>query len=153
MPQPEDPSLDRGFFLDAFEGAARLAEPGYDYSGIEFRYCAEHRIGTLEKGRSFVYIFYQPAGRSFLKIGKAGPKSQPRIYQHYHPDSSQSNLAASLLADPEYAQKIKPASDVADWIRANTRLFLLILPDDDRFLRNLLEAFLHLKLKPVFEKG
>ena len=110
-------------------------------------------IGNLEKGRSFVCIFYHESGRQFLKIGKAGPKSQPRIYQRYLPDSSRSNLAASLLSNAEYAAMLGPASEVASWIRANTRLFLLVLPDDDRFARNFLEAFLHLKLKPVFEKG
>jgi hypothetical protein len=146
-------AMDRNFFLADFAKAARLAKPQFDVAGIDFKECLEHIIGTLPKGRSYVYAFWMPDGDRYLKIGKAGPNSQPRIYQHYSVDNAGSTLARSIRDTPGSIGLLSAPGDPAKWIRENTRLFLFIMPDGDRFARNFLEAYLHLRFNPVYEKG
>lgn len=140
-----------GKFFDAYKLAT-----GKDLEDkeIKFHPCDGHIIGNQHLGQPYVYLFYHKTKKQFLKIGKAGPNSQNRIYQHYNPGSSGSNLAASLLGSIEFNAEINGISEVGPWIQSNTLLYLLIIMNKkDRFLLNFLEAFLHLKLNPLFEKG
>ncbi len=146
-------AMDRDFFLADFSEAVRLAVTGFDAEGISFRECIGHQIGTLPKGRSYVYLFWMPEGNRYLKIGKAGPNSQARIYQHYSLGSAKSSLAKSIRDTPDLVGLAAPPPEIKAWIYDNTRLFIFILPDGDRFIRNFLEAFLHLKFNPVYEEG
>lgn len=64
---------------------------------------------VLPKGKMAIYIFFH--GTECLKIGKVGPKSQPRYTsQHYNPNSSNSNLAKSILKDKSMS-KIEGVSE------------------------------------------
>lgn len=145
--------MDRDFFLADFSRAVRLAIPDFDAGGISFRECIGHDIGPLPKGRSYVYLFWTPDGDRYLKIGKAGPNSQARIYQHYSLDNAGSSLARSIRDAPDRVGLATGPQDPREWIHRNTRHFLFIMPDGDRFTRNFLEAFLHLKFSPLYEKG
>ncbi len=107
---------------------------------------------TLPSGKMAVYVFLW--GDDCLKIGKVGPKSQARYTsQHYNPNSSNSNLAKSILKD-----KIKlglhdlSESTVGNWIKSDTDRLNIIL--DERLgmpILSLLEAFLQCRLRPRFE--
>jgi len=130
----------------------------FDAQDIEWRPCPGHRVGALPEGSAFVYVFRQPATGRCLKVGKAGAKSRARLYQHYNGNAA-SCLAKSLIAYPEGAGLEEPPEDTAAWIRGNTELSLAIIPGVDvdpallRFRTHFLEAWLILKLRPVYEKG
>lgn len=90
-----------------------------------------------------------------MKIGKAGPKSNARYTsQHYSPGSSRSNFALSLEKDSPTSEILDFGSDSAgDWIRSNTnRVSILLDAKHGILLLSFLEAFLHLRFRPEFEK-
>lgn len=106
----------------------------------------------LPLGKMAVYAFF--LNGHALKVGKVGPNSGPRYTsQHYNPNSSRSNLARSILANPV---KIGATSvdelSVGDWIRQYTDRVNLLVPRSlgDPML-SLLESFLHVRWKPEFE--
>jgi hypothetical protein len=89
-----------------------------------------------------------------LKIGKAGHNSGPRyLSQHYNPSSAGSNLAKSILANPAKVGAVGIDSQtVGDWIKAHTDRVNLLMPSTcSPFMQSLLEAFLHMRWKPLFE--
>ncbi|BCS32691.1 hypothetical protein TBR22_A19130 [Luteitalea sp. TBR-22] len=91
----------------------------------------------------------------WLKVGIAGPKSGARFCsQHYRAGSAPSTLAASLAADPEMAAiaGFDPA-DAGAWIKSATHRVNILMPTSEpRELLALLEAFLHLRLRPRYER-
>lgn len=99
-----------------------------------------------------VYGFWHDG--AWLKIGKVGPNSNVRYAgQHYNPNSARSSLAASLLHDSQmcFAAGIGPDS-VGDWIKTHTSRVNILLPATRRpELLSLLEAFLHVRLRPRYE--
>lgn len=113
---------------------------------------APHVATDLPNGCRAIYAFWGDG--EWLKIGKAGPNSNPRFkYQHYKPGSSQSNLANSLT---HYASKNLlvgfESSSCGDWIRQNVSRYNIFVPSEtEERLISLLEAFLHYRLKPRFE--
>lgn len=110
-----------------------------------------HKTSTLPIGKMAIYSFiYQD---DFLKIGKAGAKSNARFNsQHYNPKNSQSNLAKSLLSDPELINLKLEEKSVSEWIKNNIRrIDFLIDATLEVFVLNLIEAFLHLKYRPKYE--
>jgi hypothetical protein len=110
-----------------------------------------HKSGTLPLGKMGVYSFiYQDY---FLKIGKAGPNSNARFNsQHYDPKNSQSNLAKSILNDPDMKGLDLNPENIDEWIKQNTRRIDFLLEASlGIFQLNLVEAFLHLKFKPKYE--
>lgn len=112
---------------------------------------APHKSSTLPVGRMAVYSFiYQDR---FLKIGKAGSNSNARFNsQHYDPKNSQSNLAKSLLNDPQLVELNLDATNIKEWIKTNTRrIDFLVDATLGIFVLNLIEAFLHLKYRPKYE--
>jgi hypothetical protein len=112
-----------------------------------------HRPPTsLPSGEIAVYTFFHN-GRA-LKIGKVGPKSSARYTsQHYNPASAQSTLARSILVNAESVGAISiDHSTVGEWIRNHTDRVNLLLPASLGLpTLSLLESFLHVRWKPLFE--
>ena len=111
-----------------------------------------HQPTSLSKDAMAVYVFQY--GNKFLKIGKTGPKSNARyLSQHYNPRSSQSNLAKSLLKNPDLLGIDGLTEDnIGEWIKKNTvRINFILKKDLGIAVLNLLEAFLQCKLSPLFE--
>jgi hypothetical protein len=107
----------------------------------------------LPLGKIAVYGFWY--GGEWMKIGMAGPNSNARYTsQHYHPGSAPSTLAASMLKDPEMAGKITADNQpVGQWMKSNcSRVNILIDNSHGMLVLALLEAFLHLRLRPRYEK-
>lgn len=101
----------------------------------------------LPKDEIAIYIFKNLTDSKPLKVGKVGPKSHARFtLQHYHENSSKSNLAKSLKA------KFNIENDTSNWIKQNTtRINLYLKLENGIFILNLLEAFVQCVLKPEFE--
>jgi hypothetical protein len=112
-----------------------------------------HRApASLPIGRMAVYAIF--LNGQALEVGKVGPKSAARYTsQHYNPGSAQSTLARSVLASPERVGAVGLDSKAAgDWIKNHTDRANLLLPVPlGGPVLSLLEAFLHVRWKPVFE--
>jgi len=140
--------------LDDFKKVAALADAEFLAGNIAVEILPKpHKPPTaLPAGKMAVYAFFLNARA--LKVGKVGPNSGPRYTsQHYNPNSSNSNLARSILAAPA---KIGAAdvhlSTIGDWIKRETDRVNLLVPQSlgDPML-SLLESFLHVRWKPIFE--
>lgn len=107
---------------------------------------------ALPPGKMAVYVFLW--GDSCLKVGKVGPHSQARYTsQHYNPNSSNSNLAKSILKQgldlglPSLSDKT-----VGNWIKTETNRVNFLL--DQKLgipVLSLMESFLQCRLRPKFE--
>lgn len=110
-----------------------------------------HKPESLPAGKMGVYLFlYDDV---FLKIGKAGPKSNARFYsQHYNPKSAKSTLAASILSDSTNSYEGVGEENVGDWIKENcTRIDIIVDSYLGIFALELIEAALHYKYEPIYE--
>jgi hypothetical protein len=106
----------------------------------------------LPAGMIAVYAFFLDGHA--LKVGKVGQKSAARYTsQHYNAGSAMSTLAASILTNARRvgAEGIySPA--IGDWIRTHTDRVNLLMPISLGLpMLSLLESFLHVRWKPVFE--
>ena len=107
---------------------------------------------SLPRGKMAVYVFVW--GDLCLKVGKVGPRSQAwYTSQHYNPNSSNSNLAKSILAHKsELGLPNLINTTVGNWIKTETDRTNFLL---DRTLGipvlSLLESFLQCRLRPRFE--
>ena len=140
--------------LNAFLAVAELAGDPIYPTDIEVEFLpAPHRPPTrLPAGKMAVYGFYGDG--AWLKIGQAGPKSGPRYTrQHYHAGSAPSTLAGSLAKDPRMLTVVGFDPEwPGDWVmKATHRVNILIPSARRREMLALLEAFLHLRLKPRYE--
>ncbi|WP_243175932.1 hypothetical protein [Clostridium sporogenes] len=110
-----------------------------------------HKPKSLPKQKMSVYTFWYNG--KFIKIGKAGPNSNARFEsQHYNPQSSKSNLAASILSDERMKDKDITENNIGDWIKNNCRRVDILLDSDlGIFSLELIEAALHYKYEPVYE--
>jgi hypothetical protein len=139
--------------IGAFETVADLAGDPIDRSGmvIEFLDAPHLPPARLPAGMMAIYGFWHD-GR-WLKIGKAGPRSNARYTTHHYGFNAPSTLAKSLRDDP--AMGNVPAFDPGfpgSWIKANCCRINILLPATRNIeLLNLLEAFLHLRLRPIYE--
>lgn len=107
---------------------------------------------TLPRGKMAVYAFVW--GSQCLKVGKVGPKSQARYTsQHYNPNSSQSNLAKSILTvDGQMGIVNLSESNVGNWIKQNVDRFNFWLDSSCGMpVLTLPEAFLQCRMHPIFE--
>lgn len=97
-----------------------------------------------------IYVFSYNS--KVLKIGQLFKKSGHRYrYQHYNPNSFNSNLASSLLNGPKYGDIISEG-DVGEWIKLNTdRINFLISVLKGKSLLTLFESYLHCKFASRFE--
>lgn len=141
--------------IDAFFTVASLARSplAADDVRVEFMSAPHKSPSRLPSGKMAVYGFW--FNGEWLKIGMAGPNSNARYTsQHYNPHSAISTLAKSLQTDPVMARRFDPnTSAVGEWIRANcNRVNIFLDARQDRLLLAMLEAFLHLRLKPRYER-
>ena len=107
---------------------------------------------SLPSGRMAVYVFLW--GDDCLKIGKVGPKSQARYTsQHYNPNSSNSNLAKSILKHKTELHLLNLTnSTIGGWIKSNTDRLNFILDQNLGVpVLSLMESFLQCRLRPRFE--
>lgn len=123
-----------------------------------------HAPTALPSGWQGVYGFrFQD---TWLKVGKAGPKSGPRwISQHYNPGSAMSTLAFSLVKYGHYATIDHPSlpglrttlrgvspDHIGEWIKRSTeRVNLLVRAEMGASGLSRLESIAHARLSPVFE--
>ena len=141
--------------LDAFVEVAALAGIPWSNSDTNMEFLdAPHRPPTrLPKGYMAVYGFWY-AG-TWLKIGKVGPKSNARYTsQHYIAGSAGSTLAGSLCkcSVMKSVPGFRP-SDAGLWIKENTcRVNILLSESKPPEVLSLIEAFLHARLKPRYER-
>lgn len=110
-----------------------------------------HVPQSLRPGCMGVYSFYYED--RFLKIGKTGAKSNARfLSQHYNPNSSSSNLASSILKDPNMAYLNLNSQNISDWIKTHCRRIDILIDESlGVFTLELVEAILHYKYKPLYE--
>ncbi len=110
-----------------------------------------HKPKSMPKGTMGIYSFWYED--KALKIGKAGPKSNPRfLSQHYNPKSAQSNLATSILKDTDMVSKGINEANVGDWIKESCRRVDILLDVElGIFTLELIEAALHYKYEPEYE--
>jgi hypothetical protein len=139
--------------LGDFRKVAALADAEFIADSITAEFLSKpHKPAGLPSGKMAVYAFF--LNGQALKVGKVGANSDARFRsQHYNHKSAGSNLARSILADSE---KIGAAGvnelNVGDWIKRHTDRVNLFAPAilGDPML-SLLEAFLHVRWKPIFE--
>lgn len=121
-----------------------------------------HKQPKLPFGKiaCYAFLFHELC----LKVGKIGSNSQPRFgSQHYLKTGNGSTLAKSLLKHrdllisataKEFHSAISQlnSESVGDWIRTHCCRYAFFLPGKYcPLLLGLLEAFLHCRLKPIFE--
>ena len=141
--------------LEAFIIVAELAgEPiRLDEIQVEFLPAPHKQPSNLPIGKMAIYAFW--SNNEWLKIGQAGPKSAARyISQHYNPNSSMSNLAKSLANDIRMKDILKfDSHNAGQWVKASTCRVNILMPANRRQeLLSLLEAFLHARLRPRYER-
>lgn len=142
--------------LADFRKVAALADTTFSVDSIilEITRSPHQPPKGLPAGKMAVYAFFLN-GRT-PKIEKAGPRSNARYSsQHYNTKSAVSNLARSTLANTVKVGAIgADGSGISDWIKGHTdRVKLLTLPSFGDPMLSLLESFLHVRLKPMFEGG
>lgn len=110
-----------------------------------------HVPKSLHAGMMGIYSFYYKD--RFLKIGKAGSKSNARfLSQHYNPHSASSNLASSILKDRNMAYLNLNSQNISDWIKSHCRRIDILLDESlGVFTLELVEATLHYKYEPIYE--
>lgn len=119
---------------------------------LEFRESPHQPPPRFPSGRMAIYAFWGDGG--WLKVGMAGAKSQARYTsQHYQVGRAPSSLAASLVADVRLARRTEfDPADPGRWIMASChRVNILIDAGHGRPVLALLEAFLHVRLRPRYE--
>ena len=107
---------------------------------------------SLPNGKMAVYVFTWR--NQCLKVGKVGPKSQARYTsQHYKANTSNSNLAKSVLKDKSSMDLAQlDEHTVGNWIKQNTDRINFLIPENFGIhVLSLLEAFLQCRLRPRFE--
>jgi len=120
---------------------------------VEFLEAPHNPPSSLPDGKMAVYGFWYSG--EWLKVGMAGSKSQARYTsQHYNPASAGSTLAASLAKDPRMSGAPGfSAAAPGEWIRSHTNRVNVLIPNEHgTLLLALLEAFMHVRLKPRYEK-
>jgi len=140
--------------LSDFERVAELARSPCAAAVIEVQVAdPPHRQPSgLPIGKMAVYAFFHDG--QALKVGKAGAKSAARYTsQHYNPNSAMSTLARSILTNPaKLGLTSLDDAAVGGWIRDNTARVNLLIPTSLGLpILSLLESFLHVRWKPLFE--
>lgn len=141
--------------LRDFVTAAGLSHTPLRFEDLQIEYFeAPHNPPShLPAGKMAIYGFWY-AGE-WLKIGMAGPKSSARfISQHYNANSAPSTLAASLLKDQQILGSLSiDINSIGFWIKSNcNRVNILLDNDYGILLLRFLEAFLHIRMRPRYEK-
>jgi hypothetical protein len=140
--------------LEAFRTVAAGAGVPISPQEVTVEFCdAPHTAPRrLPSGKVAVYGFW--GSGVWLKIGKAGPNSNARYTsQHYSPGSAPSTLARSLADCPDMRSVTGfDAERPGDWIKRSTHRVNILLPMKyNGPVLALLEAYLHVRLKPRYE--
>jgi hypothetical protein len=140
--------------LRDFQIVGALADAAYvkDCITVQITSKPHQQPRTLPMGQVAVYAFFHHGHA--LKVGKAGPNTNARYTsQHYYPNSAPSTLARSILNNAaRFGVSNLSEASVGAWIRENTDRVNLLLPTTvGNPMLSLLEAFLHVRWKPVFE--
>lgn len=139
--------------LEDFRKVAALAGAAFIAGSIETEFLPKpHKPAGLPTGKMAVYAFF--LNGQALKVGKAGANSDARYRsQHYNAKSAGSNLALSILTNPARIEATGiDEFNAGDWIKQNTdRVNLLVSESLGDPMLSLLESFLHVRWKPVFE--
>jgi len=111
-----------------------------------------HTPPAALKGRGAVYSFFWPERGEFLKVGKAGSRTEARYrYQHYG-DQARSTLFKDLKENCEVLGVPCDDGALKEWMYANlAQADILLAPGYAPFVLSLLEAFLHLRWSPRYE--
>lgn len=118
---------------------------------VEFLPAPHRAPSCLPAGRMAIYGFWGDDG--WLKIGKAGPNSNARYTTQHYGCNAGSTVAKSLAEDPRILalgdfDRFNPCL----WMYASTHRVNILLPSTKGMdTLALLEAFLHLRLKPRYE--
>lgn len=152
--------------IDDFREAAFKSGLEYAYSTITHEpQPAPHEPHPLPKGKCAVYVFSLSAsygrrclagGHRALKVGRAGPRSNPRFqFQHYTPRAAQSSLAKSLINGvilwPYLGIRKLRDIRVGRWIKQNTDRDNFYVDAAEAEALPELERFFRGRLGPVFE--
>ena len=140
--------------LSDFSKAVALAQAEFSPDSVTVEITSKPHVAPkiLPRGKMAVYAFF--LNGQALKVGKVGPKSNARYTsQHYNPTSARSTLAQSILTNAVRVEAAGiDAGAVGDWIRKNTDRVNLLLPASVGLpILSLLESFLHVRWKPLFE--
>lgn len=144
-----------GDAIEAFREVARLGGESLREDDLQAEYLtAPHRPPTqLPSGKMAIYAFWGDG--CWLKVGKVGPNSGPRYTsQHYNPGSAPSTLARSIGNCAQIPLRADFNPDLpGNWIKAHCHRANVLIPAtySIEFL-SCLEAFLHLRLRPRFER-
>ena len=123
---------------------------------------APHAAGKLPPECGAIYVFSLPVGSSAvagphraLKVGRAGPRSNPRFqYQHYNAKSAKSTFAGAIQNNPilhDYIGFDPVAGNVSNWICGNTDRDNFFVKTNRQYILPLLEIYMKACLGPVFE--
>ena len=140
--------------LGDFGKVSSLARAEFSVEAIATEIALKPHVAPkiLPVGRTAVYAFF--LNGQALKVGKVGPKSAARFTsQHYNPASARSTLAQSILKNAtRVAASGLDVASVGGWIREHTDRVNLLLPITAGLpILSLLESFLHVRWKPLFE--
>jgi hypothetical protein len=139
--------------LSDFRKVAVLADAAFIVDNITTEITTKpHKSPTkLPTGKMAVYAFF--LNGHALKVGKVGPNSNARYTSQHYSGSAMSTLAGSIQkhAARVGAEGIDPLA-IGDWIRRQTDRVNLLMPASLGLpMLSLLESFLHVRWKPVFE--
>ena len=117
---------------------------------------APHQPRSLPEGNFAVYVFsIKPPSNQVLKVGRVGLNSNARfVSHHYKPGRANSSLAGSLLASSQDIIPFSYRDNIGDWIKSNCDRDHFFIPEEiqnAQSITNLLEAYLQLRLLPLFE--
>ena len=122
--------------------------------GTEYLPAPHRPPSRLPAGKVGIYCFWLESW-GWLKIGMAGPNSQPRWTSHHYWGCALSTLAGSLRSDPEMAEPARLDRDaLRAWIIRHTCRANILMPSRmGRGILLRLEGFLHARLNPRYEGG
>jgi len=140
--------------ISDFRKVVALARADFPSDGITIDIALKpHRPPRpLLAGHVAVYVFFR--GGQALKVGKAGANSAARYTsQHYNPKGATSTLARSILTNAAKVGAVGVAPGlIGDWIKEHTDRVNLLMPTASGLpILSLLESFLHVRWRPLFE--
>ena len=106
---------------------------------------------NLPTGKIAVYVLSD--GERVFKAGRVGGKSQARYKTQHYTSSAMSTLAGSLLGNRDMVIRWGLSKqNVSAWIKENTdRVNFLVDSQAGPLTLALLKAFVHCRLRPVYE--
>ena len=142
--------------LDEFITVSQLArsEVSFGVEDVELLPAPHRRPTRLPTGRMAIYGFWFDG--DWLKIGRAGSNSNARYTSQHYTGSALSTLSGSLRQDESMRNLASLGENDrrgwATWIERQTSRVNILLPTaSDKMIAPLLEAYLHVRLRPKYE--